>query len=47
MDDENAAETTPDGETCGSCSALLAPSTAYPWHLPDEDCRAIRTPKED
>lgn len=29
---------------CTICGADLSPSEAYPWHWPDEDCRAIREP---
>jgi hypothetical protein len=31
-------------EECGSCGADIGESTSYPWHLEDEDCRAIRHP---
>lgn len=31
-------------ESCGSCGADFGPSSSYPWHLEDEDCRAIRPP---
>lgn len=34
--------TTP--ESCGSCGADLGPSATYPWHYPDEDCRALKDP---
>ena len=30
---------------CGACGADIGPSDSFPWHYPDEDCRAIRTPK--
>jgi hypothetical protein len=32
-------------ESCGCCGADLGPSTTYPWHYEDEDCRAIRKPR--
>lgn len=33
------------GETsCPICAADYGPSDSYPWHWPDEDCRAIREP---
>lgn len=31
-------------ESCGSCGADIEPSTVYPWHREDEDCRAVRGP---
>ena len=31
-------------KTCGSCGAELRASTSFPWHKPDDDCRAIREP---
>lgn len=31
-------------ESCGSCNADLGPSSTFPWHYPDEDCRAVREP---
>lgn len=34
----------PESESCGSCGADIGPSASFPWHLPDEDCRAIRQP---
>lgn len=34
-------------ESCGSCGADINPSTTFVWHYPEEDCRAIRQPKED
>jgi hypothetical protein len=34
----------PEDEDCGSCGARIGPNGAFPWHLPDEDCRAIRPP---
>ena len=33
-----------DVGSCGGCGADLRPSTSFPWHYPDEDCRAIRQP---
>jgi hypothetical protein len=30
--------------TCGSCGADIGESATFPWHLADEDCRAVRTP---
>ena len=30
--------------SCPTCNADLGPSSSYPWHLPEEDCRAIRQP---
>lgn len=36
-------EYAPDSNECGSCGAALAPQAdGFPYHLPDEDCRAIR-----
>ena len=32
------------GEDCGSCGANIGPSSDYPWHYVDEDCRAVRRP---
>lgn len=29
---------------CPACGADYGPSKTYPWHWPDEDCRAIREP---
>lgn len=34
-------------EDCGGCGAVLGPCTNWPWHYEEEDCRAIRAPKED
>lgn len=31
-------------ETCGSCGADIGPSSSYPWHRANEDCRAVREP---
>lgn len=36
-----------DATDCGSCGADLGPSRDYPWHWPDEDCRAVREPLPD
>lgn len=33
-----------EGYECGICGADLGPSTSYPWHYYEEDCRAIRQP---
>jgi hypothetical protein len=30
--------------SCGCCNADLAPSTTYPWHYRDDECRATRQP---
>ena len=30
--------------SCPTCNADLGPSSSYPWHLPEEDCRAVRGP---
>lgn len=32
------------GEDCGSCGSDIGPSTSYPWHWADEDCRSVRPP---
>lgn len=29
---------------CGSCGADLGPSESFVWHMPEEDCRAVREP---
>ena len=34
----------PDEYECPICNAEYGPSDSYPWHWPDEDCRAIREP---
>jgi hypothetical protein len=34
-------------EDCGACGASIGPTTDFPWHWPDEDCRAIRQPLRD
>lgn len=31
-------------EACESCGADIGPSTSFPWHWGDEDCRAIQEP---
>lgn len=31
-------------ERCGSCGADIGPSSSFPWHDEDEDCRSIRQP---
>lgn len=31
-------------ESCGSCGADIGPSSTFPWHTEDDDCRAIRSP---
>lgn len=31
-------------ESCGSCGADIGPSIQFPWHIENEDCRAIRQP---
>ena len=31
-------------EDCGSCGVHLGPSTSFPWHGEDEDCRSIHEP---
>jgi hypothetical protein len=33
-----------DEYECPTCCAFYEANTTYPWHLPDEDCRAIREP---
>lgn len=32
---------------CGSCGGHIGPSSEYPWHYQDEDCRAIREPRPE
>jgi hypothetical protein len=36
-----------EGLDCGSCGADYGPSASYPWHYPDEDCRAVRPPVQE
>ncbi len=31
-------------ESCEACGAMIFPSTSFPWHWPDEDCRALKDP---
>ena len=31
-------------EDCQCCGAALGPCINWPWHYPQEDCRAIRNP---
>ncbi len=31
-------------EECPICGADIGPSSTFPWHLEDEDCRAVRDP---
>jgi hypothetical protein len=33
-------------EECGSCGADIGPSSTFPWHSDEEDCRACREPLE-
>jgi hypothetical protein len=32
--------------SCPACGADLGPSPSFPWHWPDEDCRALRDPRK-
>lgn len=32
---------------CPICGAAIGPCKDYPWHYRDDDCRAIRQPKEN
>lgn len=34
-------------DDCYSCGAAIGPCLNWPWHLRDEDCRAIRQPVAD
>lgn len=34
-------------EECGCCYADVGVSAGWLWHLPDDDCRAIREPVSD
>lgn len=34
----------PSEGDCSVCNAALGPTTDFPWHYPNEDCRAIREP---
>jgi hypothetical protein len=40
----NEWDETETREDCGSCGADIGPSSTYPWHYADEDCRAIKEP---
>lgn len=31
-------------EECGTCGGDVGPSSTFPWHYEDEDCRAVREP---
>ena len=31
-------------EECPSCTAALGPCNDFPWHYPEEDCRATHAP---
>ncbi len=36
-----------DEDSCQSCGAELGPSSTYPWHFVDEDCRIVREPDQE